>query len=71
MEIHTAEGKKLENTVLFHLDGILGQNHHTYLNNFYNSVRLLDRKVRVCGTARANRANPPLEKRAVCSMGER
>jgi hypothetical protein len=44
------------------LDRNLGQNHHTYQDNFYNSVRLaqtlLDRYVRVCGTMRANRAIP-------------
>jgi len=37
----------------------LGQNYHTYHNNFYNNVRLaqtlLDRNMRVCGTMRANR----------------
>ena len=41
------------------LDRNLGQNHHIYQDNFYNSVRLaqtlLDRNVRVCGTMRANR----------------
>ena len=43
------------------LDRNLGQNHHIYQDNFYNSVRLaqtlLDRNVRVCGT-RANRGIP-------------
>ena len=59
MEIYSAEGKKLEDTVLSLLDRNLGQNHHIYQDNFYNSVRLaqilLDRNVRVCGTMRANR----------------
>jgi hypothetical protein len=56
MEIYSAEGKKLEHTVLLLLDRNLGQNHHIYQDNFYNSVKLaqtlLDRNVRVCGTTR-------------------
>jgi hypothetical protein len=59
MEIYSAEGKKLEDTVLSLLDRNLGQNHHIYQDSFHNSVRLaqtlLDRNVRVCGTIRANR----------------
>jgi len=62
MEIYSAEGKKLEDTVLSLLDRNLDQNHHLYQDNFYNSVRLaetlLDRKVRVCGTMRVNRGIP-------------
>jgi hypothetical protein len=58
MEMYSAEGKKLEGTVLSLLDRNLGQN-HSYQDNFCNSVRLaetlLDRNVRVCGTVRANR----------------
>ena len=54
METYSAEGKKLEDTVLSLLDRNLAQNHHVYQDNYYNSVRLaltlLDRKVRVCGT---------------------
>jgi len=62
MEIYSAEGKKLEDTVLSLSDRYLGQNHHIYQDNFYNSVRvaqtLLNRNVRVCGTMRANRGIP-------------
>ena len=62
MEIYSAEGKKLEDTVLSLLDRNLGQNHHVYQDNYYNSVRLaqtlLDRNMRVCGTMRANRGIP-------------
>ena len=58
MEIYSAEGKKLEDTVLSLLDRNLCQNHHIYQDNFYNSVRLAqtlpDGYVRVCGTMRAN-----------------
>jgi hypothetical protein len=47
----------LEDTMLSLLDKNLGQNHHIYPDNFYNSVRLaqtlLDRYVRVCSTMRA------------------
>ena len=59
MEIHSAEGKKLEDTVLSLLDRNLGLNHHIYEYSFYNSVRLaptlLDRGVRLCSPVRANR----------------
>jgi len=62
MEIYSAEGKKLDDTVLSLLDRNLDQNHHIYQDNFYNSVRLaetlLDRKERVCGTMRVNRGIP-------------
>jgi len=62
MEIYSAARKKLEDTVLSLLDRNLGQNHHIYQDNFYNSMRLaqtlLDRNVRVCGTMRANRGIP-------------
>ena len=62
MEIYSAEGKKLEDTVLSLLHRNLGQNHHIYQDSFYNSVRLaqtlLDRNVRVCGTMRANKGIP-------------
>ena len=62
MEIYSADRKKLEDTMLSILDRNLGQNHHIYQDNFYNSVRLaqtlLDRNVRVCGAMRANRGIP-------------
>jgi len=38
--IYSAEGKKLpEDMVLSLLDRNLGQNHHVYQDNYYNSVR--------------------------------
>ena len=41
---------------------LVAQNHHVFLDNFYKSVRLaktlLDRKVRVFGTVRANSGIP-------------
>jgi hypothetical protein len=62
MEIHTAEGKKLQDTVLSLLNRNLGHNHRLYQDNFYNSVKLaetlLDRNVSVCSTMRANRGIP-------------
>ena len=61
-KIYSAEGKKLEDIVLSLLDTHLGQNHHIYQDNFYNSVRLaltlLDRNARVCSTTWANRGIP-------------
>jgi len=59
MEIYSAEGKKLEDTLLSLLDRNLGQN-RSYQNNFCNSMRLaqtlVDRNVRVCSTVRSNRS---------------
>ena len=40
IQIYSAEGKKLVDTVLSLSDRNLGQNHHTYKDDFYNSVRL-------------------------------
>jgi hypothetical protein len=61
-DMNAAEGRMLEDTVLSLLDGNLGQNHHVYLDNFYDCVKvaetLIDRNVRVCGTMRANRGIP-------------
>jgi hypothetical protein len=63
MDMYAAEQKKLEDTVLSLLDTSLGQNHHIYLDNFYDNVKvaetLLDRKVKVCRTMRANRGIQP------------
>jgi len=42
MEIYTAEGKKLQDTVLSLLDRNLGHNHNLYQDNFYNSVKLAE-----------------------------
>jgi len=39
IEIYAAEGQKLEETVLSPLDRNLGNNHHNYQENFYNTVR--------------------------------
>jgi hypothetical protein len=71
MEIYSAEGKNLKDTVFSLLDRNLGQNLHIYQDNFYNSVRLastlLDRYVRVCGTMRAYRGTPrDLEREGKC-----
>ena len=72
----------MEDTVLTLLERIVGQNHHIYQDNYYNSVRLsqtfLDRNVRVCGGMRANRGTPRylegegilLERGSQCSRGK-
>jgi adenosylmethionine-8-amino-7-oxononanoate aminotransferase len=56
MDIDTAEGKKLEDTLSSLLNRNIGHNHHSYQDKFYNCVRLvaalLDRSVSVCGTMR-------------------
>jgi hypothetical protein len=68
MDMYTAEGRKLEDTVLSLLDRNLGQNHHIYLRNLYeceSSWNIARQKVRVCGTMRANRCIPrELERQA-------
>jgi hypothetical protein len=62
METYSADGKNLQDRVLSLLDRNVSHNHHLYPDNFYYSVKLaetlLDRKVRVCGTMRANRGIP-------------
>jgi hypothetical protein len=69
MEIYTAQGKKLNDTVMSVLQNNLGVHHLVYQDNFYNSVNLvgnlLKHKIRVCGTVRPNRGIPKdLEKEA-------
>ena len=71
MEIYSSERNKLEDTVLSLLDWNLGQNHHIYQDNFYNSARLaqtlLDRNMWVCGTMTTNRGIPhDLEGKSKC-----
>ncbi|KAG8223668.1 hypothetical protein J437_LFUL001776 [Ladona fulva] len=62
IEIYTAEGKKLEETILTLLDPYLHRWHHVFQDNYYNSVKiaenLLEKKTRVYGTIRANRGLP-------------
>jgi hypothetical protein len=62
LEIYSAEGKKLQETILSILEPYLDQNYHVYQDNYYNCVataeHLLSRKVRVCGTIRVNRGRP-------------
>jgi hypothetical protein len=69
MEIYTAQGKKLNDTVMSVLENNVGVHHHVYQDNFYNSVNLaenlLKHNIRVCGTMRPNRGIPKdLEKEA-------
>ncbi|PNF19822.1 hypothetical protein B7P43_G14053 [Cryptotermes secundus] len=63
LEIYSAEGKKLQETIVSVLGPYLDQNYHVYQDNYYNSVAtaeyLLSRKVRICGTIRVNRGLPP------------
>jgi hypothetical protein len=62
MEIYSAEGKMLEDTVLSLLDRYLGQNHHIYQDNFLYlceiSSNIINRNVRVCSTMTVNRGIP-------------
>uniref|UniRef100_G1Q6F5 PiggyBac transposable element-derived protein domain-containing protein n=1 Tax=Myotis lucifugus TaxID=59463 RepID=G1Q6F5_MYOLU len=63
MEIYTAEGRKLQETVLSVLGPYLGIWHHIYQDNYYNATStaelLLQNKTRVCGTIRESRGLPP------------
>lgn len=67
LEVYAAEGKKLEETILSVLKPSLGQWHHVYQDNYYNSVKtaesLLATKTRVCGTIRVNRGLPEILKK--------
>jgi hypothetical protein len=62
MEIYTAEGKELEETIFSVLEPNLDLWYHVYQDNYYDSVviaeKLLSRKTRVCETIRANRGLP-------------
>jgi hypothetical protein len=62
MEIYTAQGKKLIDTVVSVLENNVVAHHHVYQDNFYNSVNLaenlLKHNIRVCGTMRPNRGIP-------------
>jgi hypothetical protein len=62
MEICTAEGKKLEESIFSVLEPYLDLWHHVYQDNYYNSVeiaeKLLLRDTRVCITISANRGIP-------------
>jgi hypothetical protein len=69
MEIYTAQGKKLNDTVMSVLENNVGVHQHVYQDNFYNSLNLAEnlvkRIIRVCGTMRPNRSIPKdLEKEA-------
>ena len=72
IEIYTAEGKKLEETILTLLDPYLHRWHHVFQDNYYNSVQiaenLLAKKTRVCGTIRANRGLPAEFRHEIKSM---
>jgi hypothetical protein len=56
MEINTAQGKKLNDTVMSMLQNYSGV-HHAYKDNFYSSMNLgknLSKdRIRVCGTLEA------------------
>lgn len=63
-EIYSGQGKKLQETILSVLEPYLGQWHHIYQDNYYNSVStaeiLLRKKTLVCGTIRENRGLPKI-----------
>ena len=62
MEIYTAKGKKLDQTIMSLLDKNICLGYHLYMDNYYNSIRtvelLMKNDTRVCGTIRANRGVP-------------
>lgn len=62
LEIYSAEGKKLSETIFSVLYNYLDLQHHVYQDNYYNSVavteNLLTHGTRVCGTIRSKRGAP-------------
>lgn len=63
-EVYSGQGKKLQETILSVLEPYLGQWHHIYQDNYYNSVStaelLLRKKTLLCGTIRENRGLPKI-----------
>jgi hypothetical protein len=69
MEIYTAQGKKLNDTVMSVTENNVGIRHHVYQDNFCNSVNLAENlvkcNIKVCGTMKLNSGIPKdLEKEA-------
>ena len=74
MEIYTAKGKKLDQTIMSLLDKNICLGYHLYMDNYYNSIRtaelLMKNGTRVCGTIRANRSVPESFKLSKLKTGE-
>ena len=66
MQIYTAEGLSLIQTIETSLEPHSNKWHHVYMDNFYNSKstteKLLQKKIRTCGTIRINRGLPDVLK---------
>jgi hypothetical protein len=56
LEVYSAEGRKLRETIFLILQPYLDQNYHVHQDSYYNSVEIaqhpLSRQVRACGTRR-------------------
>ncbi|XP_017792101.1 PREDICTED: piggyBac transposable element-derived protein 4-like [Habropoda laboriosa] len=61
-EIYCAQGKRLIETIETVVSPYTDLWHHIYMDNYYNSVenteKLLQNKIRICGTIRKNRGLP-------------
>jgi hypothetical protein len=60
MEIYTAQGKKLNDTVMSVLENNVGVHHHVCQDNFCNSVNLAENlkwNITVCGMMKPNKRN--------------
>jgi hypothetical protein len=60
-EIYTAQGKKLNDTVMSVLENNVGIHHHVYQDNFCNSMNMVENlkcDITVCDTMRPNRDIP-------------
>ncbi|XP_066585579.1 piggyBac transposable element-derived protein 4-like [Prorops nasuta] len=72
--VYAADGKKLEKTVLSVIGQYKNMWHHTYQDNYYNSVTIakmfLKNKLRVCGTIRKNRGLPEILQTVKLSRGQ-
>ncbi|XP_068993070.1 piggyBac transposable element-derived protein 4-like [Neodiprion pinetum] len=73
-KIYSGVRQPLGKTVMELLTSCYGKWHHLYMDNYYNSVelteKLLEKKIRVCGTIRKNRGFPEKLKRANLNVFE-
>lgn len=74
LEIYCRQGKTLLETIKSVMSPYLNKWYHLYMDNYYNSVtvseKLLEYKIRTCGTIRINRGLPDSLKNKKLKKGE-
>ncbi|XP_053960478.1 piggyBac transposable element-derived protein 4-like [Anastrepha ludens] len=74
MQIYSAQGIRLIETIHILVAPYTDVNHHLYMDNYYNSVdntiALLKKKIRLCGTIRKNRGLPECLKKTNLKKGQ-